>query len=237
MSRLTLSGITVRYGGVTPLDDVSLAFESGVCGIIGPNGAGKTTTFNVLSGFTQPVAGSVDLDGDDLLAVRAHRRARWGLRRSFQQEQVVRTLTARENVLLAAEHSGSPAADVDRALDYVRLARPDRLGAELTMFERRLVEIASCVVGTPRLVLLDEPAAGLDPAESEQLLGLITRIPQEVGALVLLVDHDMDLVRAACGTVAVLDFGARIAAGPTLQVLGSPEVRKAYLGIDEEVTA
>lgn len=108
MSRLTLSGITVRYGGVTPLDDVSLAFESGVCGVIGPNGAGKTTTFNVLSGFALPVTGSVDLDGDDLLAVPAHRRARWGLRRSFQQEQVVRTLTARENVLLAAEHSGSP---------------------------------------------------------------------------------------------------------------------------------
>lgn len=236
MSRLTLSGITVRYGGVTPLDDVSMTFDSGVCGVIGPNGAGKTTTFNVLSGFALPVAGSVDLDGDDLLAVPAHRRARWGLRRSFQQEQVVRTLTARENVLLAAEHSGSPAADVDRALDYVQLTRPDRPAAELTMFERRLVDLASCVVGTPRLVLLDEPAAGLDPAESERLLGLITRIPQEVGALVLLVDHDMDLVRAACGTVAVLDFGRRIAAGPTLEVLSSPEVRKAYLGIDEEVT-
>jgi len=237
MIALDIRNLTVRYGGVTPLDDVSLAFESGVCGVIGPNGAGKTTTFNVLSGFALPVAGSVELDGDDLLAVPAHRRARWGLRRSFQQEQVVRTLTARENVLLAAEHSGSPAADVDRALDYVRLERAHRLGAELTMFERRLVDIASCVVGAPRLVLLDEPAAGLDPAESEQLLGLITRIPEEVGALVLLVDHDMDLVRAACGTVAVLDFGRRIAAGPTLQVLGSPEVRKAYLGIDEEVTA
>ncbi|WP_419702997.1 ABC transporter ATP-binding protein [Promicromonospora sp. NFX87] len=235
MSRLTLSGVTVRYGGVTPLDDVSMTFESGVCGVIGPNGAGKTTAFNVLSGFALPVAGSVDLDGDDLLTVPAHRRARWGLRRSFQQEQVVRSLTARENVLLAAEHSGSPVSDVDHALDYVQLARSHRLGAELTMFERRLVDIASCVVGTPRLVLLDEPAAGLDPAESERLLALITRIPQEVGALVLLVDHDMDLVRAACGTLVVLDFGRRIAAGPTLQVLGSPEVRKAYLGIDEEV--
>ncbi|QAY63719.1 ATP-binding cassette domain-containing protein [Xylanimonas allomyrinae] len=234
---LTLSGITVRYGGVTPLDDVSMTFESGVCGIIGPNGAGKTTTFNVLSGFALPAAGTVDLDGDDLLAVAPHRRARWGLRRSFQQVQVVRTLTARENVLLAAEHSGAGATDVDRALDYVGLTRVHRHGSELTQFERRLVDLATCVVGSPRLVLLDEPAAGLDPGESDQLLGLITQIPAQVGALVLLVDHDMDLVRAACANVVVLDFGKRIAAGPTLEVLASPPVRKAYLGIDEEVSA
>jgi len=236
VSGLTISGVTVRYGGVTPLDEVSLRFEEGVCGIIGPNGAGKTTTFNVLSGFAVPAAGSVDLDGDQLLAVPPHRRARWGLRRSFQQEQVIRSLSARQNVLLAAEHSRSRVTSVDAALEYVGLRDAERPGSALTMLERRLVELARCVVGSPRLVLLDEPAAGLDPAESERLLGLITGIPERTGALVLLVDHDMDLVRAACGVVAVLDFGKRIAYGPTAEVLASPEVRRAYLGVEEDET-
>jgi branched-chain amino acid transport system ATP-binding protein len=234
MSRLVIDRVTVRYGGVTPLDAVSLEFEDGVCGIIGPNGAGKTTTFNVLSGFAIPAEGSVHLDGESLLAVPRHRRARWGLRRSFQQEQVIRSLTVRENLLLAAENSGATRASVDAALDYVGLDGRDRLGSDLTILERRLVEIARCVVGEPRLVLLDEPAAGLDPAESEMLLGVITGIPATTGALVLLVDHDMDLVRAACATFAVLDFGRRIAAGSTAEVLTSPDVRKAYLGIEEE---
>ena len=234
MTQLSISGLTVRYGGVTPLDSVSLCFDSGVCGIIGPNGAGKTTMFNVLSGFSVPAAGSVELDGRQLLRVAPHRRARLGVRRSFQQEQVIRTLTVRENVLLAAEHSGAPAASVERALTYVGLEDAHRKGSELTVLERRLVEIARCVVGTPRLVLLDEPAAGLDPEESAHLLELITGIPDEVDALVLLVDHDMDLVRAACKEVAVLDFGRLIAFGRTRDVLASAQVRRAYLGVTED---
>ncbi|NTW38902.1 MAG: ABC transporter ATP-binding protein [Cellulomonadaceae bacterium] len=218
-----------------------MEFDSGVCGIIGPNGAGKTTMFNVLSGFAIPVAGHVELDGDPLLTVAAHRRARWGLRRTFQQEQVVRSLSVRDNVRVAAEHSraagvgaGSHGRGIEEALDLVGLTDWDRPGSQLTQLERRLVELARCVVGRPRLVLLDEPAAGLDPNESAALLRLITAIPEQVGALVLLVDHDMDLVRAACGTVVVLDFGKRIAAGPTLEVLRSPAVRSAYLGIETE---
>ncbi|TDC83812.1 ABC transporter ATP-binding protein [Micromonospora sp. KC606] len=234
MAGLTLSNVTVRYGGVRSLDDVSMAFERGVCGLIGPNGAGKTTTFNVLSGFTVAATGSAELDGMDLLRVAPHRRARLGLRRSFQQEQVIRALSAYDNVRLVAEHTRSALTSVGRALDYVGLARAERLGSELTLLERRLVEIARCIVGQPRLVLLDEPAAGLDPTESERLLKLITGIPDEVGALVLLVDHDMDLVRAACGTVAVLDFGKLIAFGSTHEVLASAQVRRAYLGVEDD---
>ncbi len=230
---LEIRDLTVRSGGVTPLDGVTLAFESGVCGIIGPNGAGKTTLFNVLSGFATPTSGDVRMDGDALLSIAPVRRAGWGLRRTFQQEQVIRTLSARDNVRLAADHTGASRAEVEASLDYVGLTGRDRLGSRLTILERRLVEIARCVLGAPRLVLLDEPAAGLDPQESERLLALITGIPDRFDALVLLVDHDMDLVRAACATVAVLDFGKRIAFGPTGDVLASAAVRKAYLGIEE----
>ncbi|WP_460775759.1 ABC transporter ATP-binding protein [Microbacterium sp. GXF7504] len=230
---LAIENVTVRFGGVTPLDDVSFTFEPGVCGIIGPNGAGKTTLFNVLSGFALPVAGSVRLDGESLLDLAPHRRPGWGLRRTFQQEQVIRTLSLWDNVRLGADHTGASLAEVERALDYVGLQDRDRPGNRLTMLERRLVEVARCVIGAPKLVLLDEPAAGLDPAESARLLELITGIPERFGALVLLVDHDMDLVRAACGTVAVLDFGKRIAFGPTHDVLASPAVRKAYLGVED----
>lgn len=230
---LVIENLTVRFGGVTPLDGVTLAFESGVCGIIGPNGAGKTTSFNVLSGFVVPASGSVVCDGEDVLAIKPNRRAGWGLRRTFQQEQVVRTLSARDNVRLAADHTRGAADDIDRALDYVGLTDVHRLGSQLTNLERRLVEIAKCVVGQTRIVLLDEPAAGLDAAESERLLHLITGIPEEFEALVLLVDHDMDLVRAACAVVAVLDFGKLIAFGNTGEVLASPQVRRAYLGMEE----
>lgn len=230
---LAIENVTVRFGGVTPLDDVSFTFEPGVCGIIGPNGAGKTTLFNVLSGFALPVAGSVTMAGEALLAIAPHRRATWGLRRTFQQEQVIRTLSVWDNARLGADHTGASTTEVQAALDYVGLTGLDRPGSRLTILERRLVEVARCVIGAPRLVLLDEPAAGLDPAESAQLLELITGIPGRFGALVLLVDHDMDLVRAACGTVAVLDFGKRIAFGPTAEVLGSAAVRRAYLGVEE----
>jgi branched-chain amino acid transport system ATP-binding protein len=227
---LTVEGLTVVYGGIKPLDDVSLTFERDVCGLIGPNGAGKTTFFNALSGFAQPTAGSLAFDGDDLLAMNAAKRARWGLRRTFQQEQVVHGLSAWDNVRVTAEHTGGGRTDVEQAIDFVGLEGLDRPGSELTMLERRLVEIAKTVCGSPKLVLLDEPGAGLDLSETERLIDLIRRIPGEYGALVVLVDHDMDLVSKVCGTTAVLDFGRVISIGGTGEVLASAVVRKAYLG-------
>jgi branched-chain amino acid transport system ATP-binding protein len=227
---LTVEELTVVYGGVKPLDDVSLTFDRDVCGLIGPNGAGKTTFFNVLSGFAVPVAGTLTFDGDDLLAMNAAKRARWGMRRTFQQEQVIHGLSAWDNVRLTAEHTGGRRSAVDDAIAFVELEALDRPGSELSMLERRLVEIAKTVVGTPKLVLLDEPGAGLDQAETERLIGLIRRIPSEFGALVILVDHDMDLVSTVCGTTAVLDFGRVISVGDTAQVLASAAVRSAYLG-------
>jgi len=227
---LVVQDVVVRYGGVRPLDGVSLEFAGGVCGIVGPNGAGKTTFFNVLSGFARVAEGAVRFDGIDLLAMSPARRARWGLRRTFQQEQVIQELSGEDNVLLTAEHTGAGRDDVRTALDFVGLERPHRAGSRLTMLERRLVEFAKAIVGTPRIVLLDEPAAGLSSAETQRLATLITAMPDTFGVLVVLVDHDMDLVSAVCRSVAVLDFGKRIALGPTAEVLASEQVKRAYLG-------
>jgi branched-chain amino acid transport system ATP-binding protein len=232
---LRVSELTVAFGGVKPLEGVSLKLTAGVCGLVGPNGAGKTTLFNVLSGFVRPAGGAVDADGTSLLGMAPHRRARWGLRRTFQQEQVVHTLSAYDNVRVTADEVGGDEAGVREALAFVGLESPDRPGVELTMLERRLVEIARCVVGRPRLVLLDEPGAGLAEAETERLVQLIRQIPERYDAQVILVDHDMELVSAVCSTTAVLDFGRVIALGRTSEVLANDDVRRAYLGTEDVV--
>lgn len=232
---LRVRDLTVEFGGVKPLDDVAFELPGGVCGLVGPNGAGKTTFFNVLSGFVAPSAGAVEADGTSLLGMAPHRRARWGLRRTFQQEQVVQALSAHDNVRVAADEVGAADADVREALAFVGLGDPQRKGRHLTMLERRLVEIARCVVGRPRMVLLDEPAAGLAEVETERLAALICEIPERFGAQVILVDHDMELVSGVCTTTVVLDFGRVIALGSTANVLGDDHVRRAYLGTEEVV--
>ncbi len=232
--------LTVRFAGVTPIDDMSVAFPNGACGLIGPNGAGKTTFFNVLSGFVRPSAGSIRAFGEDLLKLVDYRRARWGLRRTFQTEQAIEQLSVFDNVAIVHEHSGEGRAArrsaVLNALEFVGLetspaAKAGRLGAR----ERRLLEVARAVVGNPRVVLLDEPAAGLPEEETRHLGELIRQIPERFGALVILVDHDMSLVSACCETTAVLDFGKLIASGPTGEVLRNEHVINAYLGTETEL--
>ena len=234
---IEVSGLTVRFGGVTSLDDMSLTFEQGTCGLIGPNGAGKTTFFNVLSGFVRPAAGSVRAFGVDLLTMAHFRRARWGLRRTFQTEQAIEELSVFDNVAMVHEHSrqgGSRRGDVLDAITFTGLdADPETKVATLGAGQRRLVEVARAVVGRPRLVLLDEPAAGLPDEETRHLAEVIRRIPEHTGALAILVDHDMSLVSACCATTAVLDFGKLIASGPTAEVLRDEHVIRAYLGIAE----
>ena len=230
--------LTVRFGGVIPIDRMTLTFDHGTNGLIGPNGAGKTTFFNVLSGFVRPATGTVSAFGEDLLALTDFRRPRWGLRRTFQTEQAITTLSIYENVLLVHENTGgamrSRREDVAEAVDFVGLGDHlhDRVDT-LTAGQRRLVEVARAVVGRPRLVLLDEPAAGLPDDETEHLAAIIRRIPGEIGALVILVDHDMNLVSACCEKTAVLDFGQLIASGPTAEVLRDEHVIRAYLGTEE----
>jgi branched-chain amino acid transport system ATP-binding protein len=225
--------VTVSFGGVKPLDGVSFELPSGVCGLVGPNGAGKTTFFNVLSGFVRPSSGAVEVDGISVLGMAPHRRSRWGLRRTFQQEQVVHALSAYDNVRVTADEVGADDADVRVALVFVGLSRVHRLGNELSMLERRLVELARSIVGRPRIVLLDEPGAGLAEEETERLVRLIRQIPERFDAQVILVDHDMELVSAVCSTTTVLDFGRVIALGPTAEVLADEHVKRAYLGTEE----
>jgi branched-chain amino acid transport system ATP-binding protein len=236
---IEVEGLTVRFGGVTPIDDMTVAFPGGTCGLIGPNGAGKTTFFNVLSGFVKPAAGSIRAFGDDLLKMADFRRARWGLRRSFQQEQAIKGLSVFDNVAMVHEHSGQPSAtrrqDVLDALAFVGLEVSPRVKAGvLGARDRRLLEVARATVGMPRVVLLDEPAAGLPDEETIHMGEVIAKIPEQFGgALVILVDHDMSLVSACCETTAVLDFGKLIASGPTAEVLRNEHVIGAYLGIEE----
>jgi ABC-type branched-subunit amino acid transport system ATPase component len=237
---IEIADLTVRFGGVTPLDGVSLRFPAGTCGLIGPNGAGKTTFFNVLSGFVSPQAGTVRAFGDDLLSMPAYRRARWGLRRTFQTEQAIEALSVFDNVAMVHEHTGGKRSarrqEVLDAIAFVGLeVNPQAQVGRLGPRERRLVEVARAVVGNPRVVLLDEPAAGLPEEETEQLGDMIQRIPEQRGALVILVDHDMSLVSACCQITAVLDFGKLIAAGPTTEVVRNEHVMRAYLGTEERL--
>jgi ABC-type branched-subunit amino acid transport system ATPase component len=237
---IEIKDLTVRFGGVTPIDGISVVFESGTCGLIGPNGAGKTTFFNVMSGFVKPVAGSITAFGENLLKMADYRRARWGLRRTFQTEMAIEQLSIFDNVAMIHEHSGAKRSsrreDVLTALEFVGLTVPPKtkvggLGAR----ERRLVEVARAVVGRPKLVLLDEPAAGLPEEETKHLGEVIQKIPEHSGALVILVDHDMSLVSACCATTAVIDFGKLIASGPTPEVLRNEHVMRAYLGTETEL--
>jgi ABC-type branched-subunit amino acid transport system ATPase component len=234
---IEVNGLTVRFAGVTPIDDMTVEFPGGTCGLIGPNGAGKTTFFNVLSGFVRPATGAISAFGENLLRMADYKRARWGLRRTFQTEMAIEQLSVFDNVAMIHEHSGAKRAtrrdDVLAAIEFVGLeASPKAKVGGLGARERRLVEVARAVVGSPRVVLLDEPAAGLPDEQTEQLGVVIKKIPARFDALVILVDHDMSLVAACCETTAVLDFGKLIASGPTAEVLRDEKVMRAYLGTE-----
>jgi branched-chain amino acid transport system ATP-binding protein len=234
---IVLDKITIRFGGLVALDAVSAEFTAEVSGIIGPNGAGKTTTMNLISGFLTPTSGKVLVDGDDILRLPPHQRTRWGLRRSFQREQIADDLTVWENVMAITDNlPGSRTerrAQAEHALDFAGVAQiRGKLGANLNTFERRLTDLARCFAGRPRLIMLDEPAGGLSPEETEQLGTLIIRMAELSGAKVLVIDHDVDLIQRICTETLVLDFGRRIAFGPTSAVLNDPAVKAAYLGVE-----
>ena len=236
---IDVEDLSVHFGGVVSLDQMTIQFPEGACGLIGPNGAGKTTFFNVLSGFVTPRSGRVVAMGQDLLSMPDYKRARWGLRRTFQTEQAIEKLTVFDNVATVYEHStrsgkAGRSAAVEAALEFVGLTDVAQqtvraLGAK----ERRFIEVARAVVGSPKLILLDEPAAGLPDAETALLGSIIRSIPERVGATVILVDHDMSLVQACCDWTAVLDFGRLLASGPTAEVLRDRNVMRAYLGTEE----
>ena len=234
---IRLEDVTIRFGGLVALDAVSAAFTAPVAGIIGPNGAGKTTIMNIVSGFLTATSGRVEVDGEDFLRLAPHRRAQRGLRRSFQKEQIADDLTVLENVLVQTDWSLTGAAakraEAMAMLSAVGLAdRAQKPGGALTGFERRLTDVARCLAGSPRLVMFDEPAGGLSVDETRTLGDLILRIHGLTGAQTLVIDHDVELINRICSETLVLDFGRRIAFGPTADVLADPKVKAAYLGIE-----
>ena len=235
---IAIENVTVTFGGVTALNHLTVALDKPVFGIIGPNGAGKTTFLNVLSGFVTPRSGRITMDGMDLLRLAPHQRARFGLRRSFQKEQVVDELSVEDNVRVVLDPLALSGAERERALmaalEFVGLSALRNMpAAGLNAVERRMVEIARCIVGKPRLILLDEPGAGFSQGEVERLRQVIDGIRTFNGATTLLIDHDVDLIQAVCEDTMVLDFGSLIAVGATAAVLTDPKVRAVYLGMED----
>jgi branched-chain amino acid transport system ATP-binding protein len=230
---IELRDVTVVLGGARPLSGLTADLDGAVHGVIGPNGAGKTTLLNALSGFVDLAGGTLRAFDTDLHRMSPRRRALWGLRRTFQTECLAPELTARANVEVMADMSlgrSARRAAVDRALALVGVGDPDAPASTLDGYQRRLVEIARALAGEPRLLLLDEPGGGIAGQETERLAALIRRIPDEYGAMVVLVDHDVELIASTCPRVTVLDFGELLASGPTDEVLAEQRVREAWLG-------
>ena len=227
---LRARGITLSFGAVTALDDVDIDIPQGaIIGLIGPNGAGKSSLVDVLTGFTVPASGSIDLDDRDLTRMRPTGRARAGLRRTFQQDRVPPGITVGAFVRLVARgrHSRS---EINAVLSHFDCPPAHARLADVDLGTRRLVEVAAHVLSRPRVLLLDEPAAGLSHEEHLRFGQHLQAVPAKFGTSVLLIEHDLDLVRSVCTSLVVLNFGRVIAAGPHEVVLRDPAVMKAYMG-------
>jgi len=233
MALLEIRQVMVRFGGVMAVGGVDLDVEAGqITGLIGPNGAGKTTLFNVISGMQDPTAGMVSVNGVDISHESPHRRAKRGLARTFQRLELFASLTVRDNVRVAAELASLTNIDstVNRLLEKVGVSHlADKTAGELPTGSARLVEIARALATGPQLLLLDEPASGLDESESDRLGTLLGELTAE-GLGVLLVEHDMSLVMRVCDFIYVLDLGMIIAHGTPEYIQHDPQVLQAYLG-------
>ena len=238
MPLLEVRGVNVHFGGNHAVRDVDLEVEAGrITGLIGPNGAGKTTTFNVITGLQEATSGRVILDGEDIGGLAPHKRARKGIARTFQRLEVFGSLTAYENVLAAAEiHKGwskektDPKLVTEQVLDRVgiRSVANDRVDAMPTGLAR-LVELGRALAQKPRVLLLDEPASGLDESESDAFADLLLELAGE-GMAILMVEHDVPLVMKVCEFIHVLDFGAILAVGTAQEIQQNQLVLDAYLG-------
>jgi branched-chain amino acid transport system ATP-binding protein len=235
-SVLAAESISVNFEGVKAVDDVSLEVVPGrILGLIGPNGAGKTTLVNVLSGFQPSQSGRVLVDGDDISELAPERRARLGVVRTFQGSRSFGDLTVSENVEVSAVGMGASRREAgERAREALAELGISELGehraADLTTGQERRLQVARVIAMRPRFLFLDEPAAGLNESESDELVSVISALPERLGCGVLLIDHDMRVIMSACQEIVVLDYGAVISQGTPTEVRSDQRVIDAYLG-------
>lgn len=252
---MSCSDVSVRFGGVQALKSVTCdAFEGQITAIIGPNGAGKTTLLNVMSGMVMPTGGTLTFSGTEITATPAHLRSRQGMIRTFQNLEIFPNMTVLENVMTgcharlripawqslfrlpqACRVEREIRREAEEALEFVGLTGlNDHPAGDLAFGKQRLLELARALAARPKLLLLDEPAAGLNIAETQSLAELIVKIRATYNLSVILVEHDMELVMGISDAILVLCFGELISQGTAAQVQKDPKVIAAYLGEDEE---